>query len=439
MQRKLMLIGFTLAVVCLALGGYVQSQAQQRKGQTKSQSIISASTAGQSLPYQLSGPFTHKNLSIFLVHGPNQAGQAKGRTYLTLQEAMRQKKVVVRETGDVNELTIQNRSMEEVFVQAGDIVKGGQQDRVLALDLILPPKSGRIPIDAFCVEQSRWSQRGQEAVTAFSASEKMLATKGLKLAARNSQSQSEVWANVSVAQAKLAKNYVVAKGVPGGVPGGIVAGADGGSAARRRALAFDATTTESLTPAPPPPKPLADAERTQNVVSFSPGVLSTARARLTLAEQQGLTAVTSHASPTSLQLTLENKNVKDSSAAYVKQLASIIAGKQNVIGYVFAINGQLNSADIYASNALFAKLWPKLLEASAVEAFAELDESEKFEPIKDETAKAFLRAAESGKAEIKTLQPRTRMVKRETEKNVFFEARDRARNDAWVHRNYLAK
>jgi hypothetical protein len=335
MQRKLMLIGFTLAVGCLALGGFAQSQAQQRKGQIKPQLITTTNTAVQSSPYQLSGPFTHKNLTVFLVHGANQSGQANGKTYLTLQEAMRQKKVVVRETGDVNELTIQNRSTQEVFVQAGDIVKGGQQDRVLALDLILPPKSGRIPINAFCVEHSRWNQRGQEAVTAFSASDKMLATKGLKLAARNSQSQSEVWENVSVAQAKLAKNYAVSKGVPGG----IAMGAGGGGSVGRRALAFDATTSESVPPpAPPPAKPLADAERTQNVVRISPGVLSAARARLTPVEQQGLTAVTSHASPTSLQLTLENKNVKESSAAYVKQLASIIADKRDVIGYVFAIN-----------------------------------------------------------------------------------------------------
>jgi hypothetical protein len=88
--------------------------------------------------YTLSGPYSHKNLTIFLIHGKDQT---TGKPPLTLQEAMAQKKVVVRETGDVNNLTIQNRSREEVFVQAGDIVKGGQQDRVLALDLILPPKA----------------------------------------------------------------------------------------------------------------------------------------------------------------------------------------------------------------------------------------------------------------------------------------------------------
>ena len=49
------------------------------------------------------------------------------------------------------------------------------------------------------------------------------------------------------------------------------------------------------------------------------------------------------------------------------------------------------------------------------------------------------RACEGGKVEVKTLRSRTKMIKRETEKNVLFEARDRQRGDAWIHRNYLAK
>ena len=39
--------------------------------------------------YSLSGPFTHRNLSIFLVHGSSQTGSAD---FLTLQEALEQKK-----------------------------------------------------------------------------------------------------------------------------------------------------------------------------------------------------------------------------------------------------------------------------------------------------------------------------------------------------------
>src|SRR5258705_1902266 len=83
--------------------------------------------------YKLSGPYTHKNLSIFLVHGKSVI---KGKSFLTLQEALVQKKVVVYETRSVNELSIQNFSDEDVFVQSGDIVKGGQQDRMIGVDLM---------------------------------------------------------------------------------------------------------------------------------------------------------------------------------------------------------------------------------------------------------------------------------------------------------------
>ncbi len=40
----------------------------------------------------------------------------------------------------------------------------------------------------------------------------------------------------------------------------------------------------------------------------------------------------------------------------------------DIVGYVFAVNGKLNSADVYPSNGLFRKMWGKLLTASAIEA-----------------------------------------------------------------------
>jgi hypothetical protein len=156
----------------------------------------------------------------------------------------------------------------------------------------------------------------------------------------------------------------------------------------------------------------------------------------TLADQLGLA---SRVSPSSLQLTLENKLVKDTASDYVKNLSSIVNGKRDVIGFVFAINGQLNSADVYSSNALFAKLWPKMLEASAVEAIAELKADEKFQPVENDVVKAFLRESQNDKAETKRVTARTAVVKSETEKNLFFETRDRSQNGKWVHRNHLRK
>jgi hypothetical protein len=150
---------------------------------------------------KLSGPFTHKNLTFYLVHG---ADSLKGKTPLTLEEAMERRVVVVHETGEVNELSIENVSRsDEVFVQAGDIVKGGQQDRMLGVDLIVPAHSGRIPIDSFCVESERWVARGAESRKEFNSSTEYAPSKELKMAAKTSKSQSEVWDKVEESQDKL--------------------------------------------------------------------------------------------------------------------------------------------------------------------------------------------------------------------------------------------
>src|SRR5918997_1774014 len=154
--------------------------------------------------YRISGPYTHNNLAVFLIHGKDKLA---GKTFLTLQEALLQRKVVVYETKNVNELAIENLSRyEEVYVQSGDIVKGGQQDRMLGVDLIVPPRSGRISIAAFCVEQGRWQKRGSEEATRFSSSNERVATRELKIAANKTKPQGEVWKRVAEAQTKLSAN-----------------------------------------------------------------------------------------------------------------------------------------------------------------------------------------------------------------------------------------
>src|SRR5574340_490029 len=108
---------------------------------------------------RLSGPYVHDNLSIYLVHGQDRVQ----KNYLTLAEAIEQRKVVVHETGHVNQLQVENLSRQDVYIQSGEIVKGGKQDRVLSDDIILPPTSGKVDVKAFCVEHGRWTQRGGEA------------------------------------------------------------------------------------------------------------------------------------------------------------------------------------------------------------------------------------------------------------------------------------
>jgi hypothetical protein len=149
--------------------------------------------------------------------------------------------------------------------------------------------------------------------------------------------------------------------------------------------------------------------------------------------------VNSTVSESSLQLAVENTRVRESADGYIAALTKIVDGQPDVIGFAFAINGQVNSADVYASSALFRKLWPKLLKASAIEAIAELDKDQKAKPVVKDDVRAFMAEPESAKASEKEVTPRIKMVKRETDENVYFETRDSAGKDEWVHRNYIKK
>ena len=391
MKRKTLITGIALLAIAFGLACASSSQAQLGGSENQSPEQFTAAN------YTVSGPYSHKNLTIFLLHG---ADQRQDKAPLTLQEAMERKAVIVHETGDVNNLAIENLSDEEVYVQSGDIVKGGRQDRVLALDLIVPPKSGRIPIESFCVEQGRWSGRGGEKVAEFNSSEKTLNSKELKIAAKHRASQREVWDKVALSQAKLSAGVVAADAAPADANPAAVAqteaaGGGGGNAGGGRNQRGGA-------------QPYA----------FS---------------------VASASSSSSLQLSLENKNLKQAADDYVQKLSPIIEGKNDVIGYVFAINGQINSADVYSSYALFKRLWPKMIESSATEAVGEFEKGKTYDLVKADAVKAFLMDAESGKAFEKEVTSRVTSVKRESEKNLFFETRDRNHGKAWVHRNYLAK
>jgi hypothetical protein len=143
-----------------------------------------------------------KNLAIYLICGEDRLS----RKYVTLEEAMDNNYVVLHETGNVGQLSIDNKSGNYVFILSGDIVKGGQQDRTVAEDTILQPACNGVPLKSFCVEQSRWHQRGHENVALFSKSKKSLSNRRLKIAARATQMQSHVWNEVKYFQDSVSAN-----------------------------------------------------------------------------------------------------------------------------------------------------------------------------------------------------------------------------------------
>ena len=145
----------------------------------------------------LSGPYVHANLAVFLIH---EAVTCEHEELLTLQEALVEKSLTVDETGEVNVLSASNAGELGVYLQSGDIVKGGQQDRVLQYDVVMPPRTAKVALDVFCVEAGRWEARGAESVQGFSVSTESLMTKQQKLAVKVAGNQREVWDSVAAAQ-----------------------------------------------------------------------------------------------------------------------------------------------------------------------------------------------------------------------------------------------
>jgi hypothetical protein len=341
---------------------------------------------------RLAGPYSHKNLTIFLVHGQDTI---KDLHLLTLAEALKEKKVLIRETGNVNELAVENLSKDsDIFIQSGDIVKGGRQDRLLACDLVVPTGSGKAPIPSFCVESGRWRQRGNEDAAQFASSMGQAASKRLKLAGGNL----------------------------GGGAGNL--GMMGGSAANQSGGHFGGGGGLGLGGLG-----LGGQGRVWDEVGqFQNGL-----------EGQLGKKLRNKQSPSSLQLTVENEDVRKAVKPYVKALSSAVEDKKDVVGFVFAVNGKINSADLYSSNELFRKLWTRLLEAAALEAQTELNEKEKLPSVTASEVTSFLKNAETKKPVQIGATDRIRIVMSETDQCFYFQTLDRKRQDTPIHRSYLKK
>ena len=136
--KYLVTIAFLCLLTVLPVGLFVSAQ-NTPKPQDDKKPVLTG--------YRISGPYTHKNLTVFLVHGKDLL---PGRNFLTLQEALAQKKVRVFETKDVNELAkilkdeygIEPAAAAPVMMAGGGAAGGGAAaaEEKTAFDVIL--KSG---------------------------------------------------------------------------------------------------------------------------------------------------------------------------------------------------------------------------------------------------------------------------------------------------------
>ena len=342
MKRNLV----SLSVLALLLGSSI-FLAQRRATAAPARSALAA--------LELTGPYVYRNLALFAVHDHNTTHH---EDILTLQEGLAKKVVTIREVGQVNRLVASNRGDKSVYLQAGDIVKGGQQDRVLQHDAVLPPKSRNVALSAFCVESGRWHGRGREPVRHFASSNATIMTKRQKMAVKVAGRQGAVWESVAAAQADLGKNT--------------------GHSVRARESA------------------------------------------------------------TSLQLSLEDKRLGGLVERYVENIERQLPKDPSVVGCAVAVNGKVDSVEVFASPVLFGKMKGKLLKASAAEAVAART-GKPTPPPAAAAVRALITDAESGAARTEKETLRTHVMRKETRRNVVFETKDPAVPSKAVHKSYLAK
>ncbi len=153
-----------------------------------------ATVAVDEQTYRITGPYIHENLAIYLIHSDRQ----DERTYITLDEGLKSGvvKVTEKKTAQVNELTIENTGDDHLFLQEGDRVKGGQQDRTIYTSLVVPPHSGPMPLPAFCVEPRRWVA-GEQGMKFGSTANPAVCPKEVRLAAKVQKDQGQVWQAVA--------------------------------------------------------------------------------------------------------------------------------------------------------------------------------------------------------------------------------------------------
>jgi len=102
----------------------------------------------------------------------------------------------------VGTLVIENKGDVPLLVCAGTIVKGGNQDRQIGEDIIIAAKK-TVPVEAFCVEQGRWTAQRMGNMTAgIFDNAKLYALKPVRLKGQYLKQQDGVWNEVAQTKTK---------------------------------------------------------------------------------------------------------------------------------------------------------------------------------------------------------------------------------------------
>ena len=308
-------------------------------GAAKAQGLAVADSV---TPYRLAGPVVRDNLGIYFVRGASAGGPVP----MTLGQAVSTGAAKVYDVPN-GPPAVENLSNRDLFIQSGDLLTGGLQDQVIASGLIVPPGSGRVPLEVFCVDPFRSTARPGQDSSTFTASGALLPSRMARLSMLGGPAESKP------------VRYVRQLGVWWGIDG-------------LRAALSDALG-QALEPA-------AGIERDGEGGTNG-------RARTLLEARRS-------PSTTGLPLALRNEALTRAQEEHGDAFAQSGDLPGDIVGAVFAINGRIEAAEIYESNGLFRAAWPKLLRAYATAAIAAVQQGDQHAFPSIEAAQTFLAGAQ---------------------------------------------
>ena len=118
--------------------------------------LVAVLTTGVVLADQVSGPFKHGNLEIYLLRSAVGAPQPK-HDYVPVGAALASGRLRISESGTVGHLVVENTGDRPVFFHVGDLLTGGNQDRAVSRSVVVRPGSGPTTVAVLCVEAGRLS------------------------------------------------------------------------------------------------------------------------------------------------------------------------------------------------------------------------------------------------------------------------------------------
>jgi hypothetical protein len=287
--------------------------------------------------WRIGEPVRYENMAIFPLIAKSGADTS---VFETLDEGLASGEVLVTEHGSeylrrsrdgstapspgynsgaaVNQLVLINRGKKPVLLLAGEVVAGGNQDRIVGKDRIVPVGGEPLPLDVFCVEHGRWTGES----TKFGAAQMMVHPSVREKAAVEAD-QVQVWNAVN----RGSTETVTVEAAPAGVAGGAV-----GRAA-----------------------------------AAAPPVLSANRID---------SAIATSAPTNSYRKIYQSPQIAKPVEEFVNEISRRFARSteglkgEGVIGVIVAYGGEVAWSDAFASPALFRQYWSKLLRSYAVEALA---------------------------------------------------------------------